>query len=134
MIPRTARRIPYKLFAALLVLDVAVLLIEKTAALYAADAPAFYFGLMSQPWLWLSLGLGPVQLWTWTTILARTDLSLAYPVSSLSYPLTMLAARLVFGEHLGLRVWTGALCIVAGVMVVGSTADGRGLLHAPVPE
>ncbi len=133
MTPRwpSQTRIPYALFAILLLLDVVVLLIEKTAALRAAGGPqAFYLGVVQQPWLWCGLALGPIQLWIWTTILSRTELSLAYPVSSLSYPLTMVAAQLMFKEHLSYHVWLGALGITAGVALVSrpparQTTSGR---------
>ncbi len=124
--------IPYRLFAVLLVLDVAALLIEKNAALHAMRAAVFYVGLAAQPWLWLSLGLGPIQLWVWTRILARTDLSLAYPISSISYPLTMVAARLAFGEHLSLLTWCGGLLVTVGVSILGSRTAGRAQPSPPV--
>jgi len=34
----------------------------------------------------------------------------------------MAAARLVFHEHLGWSVWLGAVCITAGIALVGSSA------------
>ncbi len=128
MIHRTHRqRIPVKLFAVLALIDVVVLVAEKTAALHAAGAPtSFYVGLMHQPWLWLSLALGPIQLGVWTKILTHTDLSLAYPLSSVSYPLTMLAACVVFGERLSPLVWCGGLLITLGLILVGSQRVDRG--------
>ena len=128
------RTIPYRLFAILLMLDVLVLVIEKTAALHAKGVPAsFYLRLITQPWLWCGLALGPLQLWVWTRILARTELSLAYPVSSLSYPLTMVAAQLVFRESLSLTVWVGALFITLGVAIVSSTAVDHNAVNSPLP-
>ncbi len=75
--------------------------------------------------MWLGIGLGPLQLWVWTGILARTELSLAFPISSLCYPLTMVAAQLVFREQLGWQVWVGALLITLGVAIVSDTSAER---------
>ncbi len=122
--PFSRRRIPWELFVLLISLDVVVLLLEKTAvvgSLLDARTP-FVMNLLKQPWWWLGLTLGPCQLWTWMRILAHTDLSVAYPLSSIGYPLTMMAAQVVFGEQLDGRVWLGALCITAGAVVIASTA------------
>jgi drug/metabolite transporter (DMT)-like permease len=120
--------IPYGLFCILLTLDVIALLFEKIAADHAMPSPGgsgiqFYKTLVTQPWMWLGIGLGPIQLWIWTKILARTDLSLAFPVSSLSYPLTMIASEILLREKLSLVVWLGAILITIGVAIVGSSRE-----------
>ncbi len=117
------RQVPSGLFLFLISLDVALRLLEKTAVAGSlVDAHAtLAVGILKQPWWWLALALGPLQLWTWMRILARTELSLAYPLSSLSYPLTMVAAWRIFGEQLSWQVWLGALFITVGVAMVGST-------------
>ena len=121
---RLRSRVSYGLFAALLAVDVLVAVCEKTAALQAGGAAAgFGWGLITQPWVWMALALGPLQLWVWMRILACTELSVAYPVSAASYPLTMLAAVMVFGERLHMMVWVGALLITVGVAIVGSGGD-----------
>ncbi len=124
--------IPIGLFSILLVIDVLVLLFEKIAALHAhaleGNDILFYISLLKTPWMWLGVGLGPFQLWVWTKILARTDLSLAYCVSSLSYPLTIITAQFLLKEHLSLPVWLGVLLITMGVIIVGGQKK-----HEPVP-
>lgn len=113
--------IPYCLFIILLFLDVIIMLLQKIATNHShGEGISFYKSLFTQGWTWLGLGLAPLQLLVWTKILARTELSIAYPVSSLSYPLTMLAAQLILKEHLNLKVWLGALLITIGVAIVGS--------------
>ncbi len=118
------RRLPIRLFILLWILDVAVFMSEKAAVAGSTfDVPAvFYIRLLHQPWWWVGLAMGPLQLWVWTAILRRVALSVAYPVSSANYLLTMAAARLVFGEQLGWSVWLGAVFITAGIVLVGSSA------------
>ncbi len=89
--------------------------------------------LVVQGWTWVGIGLALLQLWVWTGILARTELSLAFPISSLCYPLTMVAAQYVFREPLGWSVWAGALLITLGVAIVSSTSAARGAVTPPPP-
>lgn len=111
----------YRPFAVLLLLDTAAFLLQKVASITAVgDGFAYYKSLLLHPWMWLSLALGPIQLWLWTRILRRTDLSLAYPLTSLSYPLTMLCTTLFFGEHLPIPVWIGGALITLGVAFLAS--------------
>ena len=133
--PFTWQRIPLGLLAGLVSLDVAVRLLEKVAVVSSTADPhtAFAVSLLKQPCWWLGLALGPLQLWIWTRILSQTDLSFAYPVSSISYPLTMMAAQLGFGEQLNATVWIGAFCIVVGVAIVGS-ARPHGICRNPRPS
>ena len=107
----------------LLLLDVLIMLVQKLAANNAQEgSTSFYISLLTQPLAWIGLGLAPLQLLVWTKILSRTELSIAYPISSFSYPLTMFVAQLMLGEHLNFKVWFGALLITIGVAIVGSRA------------
>ncbi len=127
-------RVPWKLLTFLIILDVTVRLLDKIAVLASAGhrLSAFTWTLLHQPCWWIGLGLGPLQLWVWMRILARTKLSVAYPLSSLGYPLTMVAAWLIFKEHLSWQVWLGAIFMTAGVALVGS-ADSRSLTPVEWP-
>ncbi|HEY9746505.1 MAG TPA: hypothetical protein V6C99_09850 [Oculatellaceae cyanobacterium] len=116
---------PFKLMLALLLIDVAVMVCNKVTELNSAVGDNFYGNLVFQPTFWLGLLLSLLQLWTWTSILARTRLSLAYPVASLSYPLTMLAAQCFFAEKLSLLVWLGGALITFGVAIVGSASEEK---------
>ncbi len=133
------KTIPVGLLATLVILNVLVLVFEKVATMASVKDvhTTFYFSLIRQPWLWLGLAIGPLQLWIWTRILDRTDLSIAYPISSISYPVTMVIAQLAFGEHLGWQVWLGAVFMTIGVAAIGSTAghhrNTRALRHSAMP-
>jgi drug/metabolite transporter (DMT)-like permease len=60
-------------------------------------------------------GVGAI-LWLW--VLARTDLSFAYPFVGLGFILTMLFGFFFLGEPMGLARVSGTLLIVAGVVLV----------------
>jgi drug/metabolite transporter (DMT)-like permease len=106
----------YRPFALLLLLDTTVSLLDKQASTRAqGSGAAFYTSLLNHSWLWMALALRPVQLVVWTRILRKTDLSLAYSLTSLSYPLTMLCAVVLFHERLPGPVWFGAALITIGV-------------------
>jgi drug/metabolite transporter (DMT)-like permease len=63
-------------------------------------------------------GVGAV-LWLW--VLARTDLSMAYPFVGLGFILTMLFGYLFLGEPVGLARLAGTLLIVGGVVLVSQS-------------
>lgn len=116
--------ISYVMLFALITLDVTIMLLEKLSANIASDNGIyFYINLLCIPWTWLAIFLAAGQLWVWTRIIARTELSIAYPISSLSYPLTVLAAQLFLKEQFDLKIWIGVLFITIGVAIVGSKAE-----------
>jgi drug/metabolite transporter (DMT)-like permease len=117
--PMPTRRVPFALFFCLMLLDTAVFVLDKVASEHASIGGPFYLRVVSQPWIWIAFALGPLQLLTWTKILKRIDLSLAYPLTTTSYLATMLVSQLVFKEALGPRVWAGAILITVGVAVLG---------------
>ena len=117
-------RVTILLFGLLLLIDVSALVVEKLASTHAvaADAP-FYISLIKQPGTWIGVGLGPVQLWLWSKIIKRVDLSLAFPVSSFSFPVTVLSSQLLLGEHIGWKVWLAVAIITTGVILIGGEKD-----------
>ena len=119
-----ARKVPIALFLVLMLLDTSVFVLDKVASRQAMIVSgSFYLRVITQPWIWLAFALGPVQLFTWTKILKRIDLSLAYPLTTMSYLATMVVSDVVFHEQLGWRVWVGAMLITAGVAVLGKTPE-----------
>ncbi|MGA2501793.1 MAG: hypothetical protein ABSH20_28970 [Tepidisphaeraceae bacterium] len=125
-------RFPIFLFCLLMVLDVVVLLIEKTASNRAAGTGLHLAtSFLSQPWVWMVLLLKVGQLFTWTAILARVDISLAFPLTSISYPLAMLAAVIVLSERPGWQIWIGGILITIGASVMG---PGTHHQHTPLPS
>lgn len=112
------------LFTALLAVDVLTMMAEKIAATASGQAVGdemqFYMRLLKQPWMWLGVGLGPLQLFFWSKILKKSDLSLAYCITSLAYPLTMVAAAIFLAERHNFWLWLGAVLVTAGTAIISS--------------
>lgn len=113
------KKLPVFLFAALLTIDVSVLILEKFAATAAGGGEGFSLRLLSIPWIWGIAVLSLMQLFVWSRILSKTPLSVAYPVSSLFFPLTMLCSVVVFHEHVSWLAWTGGVLVTMGIACFG---------------
>jgi drug/metabolite transporter (DMT)-like permease len=114
------RRFPIFLFVCLLGFDVVNFLLQKTASNHAqGDGIAYARSLVTHPFLWIALAIGPIHLGVWTRIISRVDISLAYPLTSMSYPLTIFAAQLILHEHLRWTVWVGVVFITTGAAILG---------------
>ncbi len=111
------------MFVALLTIDVSVQCFEKIASQLAGDSLGnelqFYLHLLQLPWTWAVVLLSLLQLWVWMKILSKTDLSVAYPISSLCFPLTMVASIVFFHEHVSISAWLGGFLIASGIALVG---------------
>jgi multidrug transporter EmrE-like cation transporter len=67
---------------------------------------------------WLALCAYGVSVIVWTIGLSRVPVSQAYPVLSLGYVVTALAAWIMLGEALSLTRWVGIGVIMVGVWLV----------------
>jgi drug/metabolite transporter (DMT)-like permease len=72
-------------------------------------------------WLWVGIASYCAGFFTWMFILARLDLSRAYPTSAIVFVAVMLASWLVLNEPIGTGQWIGASVIVAGILQLGQT-------------
>ena len=66
-------------------------------------------------WWWLACGVcfgGATVLWAY--ILKHYPFGLAYPLSSVAYVFGLIAAMLVFGEHVSASAWIGVCLIMLG--------------------
>ena len=54
----------------------------------------------------------------WMLVLAKIDLSYAYPLLSVGYIVILVASSLLFKEHISMVRWTGALVIMLGVVLI----------------
>ncbi|MGH9394262.1 MAG: EamA family transporter, partial [Terriglobales bacterium] len=58
----------------------------------------------------------------WWAVLSRVDLSYAFPLTSMSYVVLLVASRAFLGEHISLTRWMGATAIVFGVYLITRSA------------
>ena len=121
------------LFLLLLTLDVTVLVLYKYVETTLPHNAQYFWQVYRQPLVWVALGISAFHLCIWTRILRMTDLSLAYPISSLSYPLTMLAGMFIFHEKLSMQVWVGSLFIILGVILISNTRLSDASASEPTP-
>lgn len=63
-----------------------------------------------------------VSVLVWLVVLSRAEISLAYPMVSVGYVVTALAAYFWLGEQLGPMRLAGILVIIIGVWLVARTA------------
>lgn len=88
----------------------------KTFDAYAA----FIRKIIAVPWIWFGLLAMALGLVAWLMALARTDLSIAYPIGSLQYLLTLAAARIFLGEKIDRMKVAGTLLISLGIVLIAN--------------
>lgn len=79
--------------------------------------------ILTSPWVLLGLTLYGVGAVAWIAVLARLDLSLAYPLLALNFVLITLSSRLILGETVPTMRWVGMLIICVGIVVVARSAQ-----------
>ena len=110
------------------VLSACAQLFMKAGMLDLHGLVSFEFSALLPSLLWVAGGLCSYafSMLFWMAALARYELSLAYPMLSLSYVLVYIGAvqwaRL--GEHVSLLKTVGILLIVLGVLLVTRSAGG----------
>jgi drug/metabolite transporter (DMT)-like permease len=71
------------------------------------------------PWVLLGTALETAFFLMLLMLLKRHDVSLIWPLTSLGFVLTALAARFINGEQVSVLRWTGVVLIVIGAALVG---------------
>lgn len=74
--------------------------------------------IASNGYVVLGLGLYGLGAVLWLLVLARLDVSMAYPFVGLGFVLTMMLGYLILGESLSTTRIVGTLLIAAGVVLV----------------
>ena len=80
--------------------------------LAAAHSPLFYLAM---------LGFA-AQLFNWTRVLAKADLSFAQPITALSYISVLAISRLALHEAMSSTKLTGVILILAGVAFISQSS------------
>jgi len=55
----------------------------------------------------------------WMIAISTIPISFAFPFMSLTYPLVLLGAKLIYGENVGILKWVGILLIMGGIILIG---------------
>lgn len=76
----------------------------------------------TSPAIVLGLATYVAQMIGWLMVLSQLELSIAYPISCLSYGGVALASRLVLGEPISRQRWIGTLVIASGAALVSISA------------
>lgn len=87
------------------------------------------FGLLTtiagSPLILAGLVLYGIGALAWIAVLARVNLSYAYPFLALNFVLIAVVARLVLGEAVPMMRWFGIAVICVGIFVVARSSLGN---------
>jgi multidrug transporter EmrE-like cation transporter len=87
-------------------------------AMISGDLPAMLLAFLFSPGIVIGLVMYGIGTIIWLSVLARMDLSLAYPFVGLSFVLTALFGYFLFHEVLNLGRVAGTVLVIAGVFLV----------------
>lgn len=73
--------------------------------------------MLLNPWVLSGLMAGFLAMLSWMIALTKVELSYAYPFTSLSFVLVLIASALVFREAVTLPKLAGMALIVAGIWI-----------------
>jgi multidrug transporter EmrE-like cation transporter len=88
----------------------------------AGSVAGTYAHALASPLVWLGLALYGLSAALWIWVLSRLDVSLAYPLVSLGFVLTMLFGVQWLGEPFSWQRLAGCGLIVAGVFLLAADA------------
>ncbi len=114
---------------ALIMLDVALNVVGQLSlkygmsklgnfALSVSTLPPVFLQAAFNPFVLLGLLCYGLGFMVWLVVLAKAEVSYAYPLISLGYVFTAILARLLIGEAVSLTRMTGILVICVGVFLV----------------
>jgi drug/metabolite transporter (DMT)-like permease len=98
----------------------------KAASLQAAPE-RYVLSLASQPLLWCGIAIWVLEVGAWLLVLEHAPLAVAFPITTLTYAGTPLAAALVLKEPFSRRQKIGAGLVTLGVFCIAiSGFEGGG--------
>lgn len=112
----------WTLLLAIETLGQVALKIAGTQAGVIEPDPASITAALATPWLWVGLACYLGQFVVWMAILERSSLSAAFPTSAIVFVAIMVASWAVFGEPMGWQKILGSSIIIAGILLLGSSA------------
>jgi len=101
------------------------LFLKRGAEDMQASPAHWIVGIVSSHWFIAAITAEIVCFVIWLSVLAEVELSMAFPLSALSYVLVMMVAFFLFGEHLSALQLGGSCLIVTGIWCI-VTAPSHG--------
>lgn len=78
----------------------------------------FLKSVLAAPATWIGFSFITVGFLVWFLVLAQADLSLAFPIDSMQYVLTLVAAHIFLGEKVNRLKLTGTILVMGGILLV----------------
>jgi multidrug transporter EmrE-like cation transporter len=74
------------------------------------------------PLTWLGLILSGASAFAWIIVLAKVDLSLAYPLGAINYALVVVLSRFLLAEPVPPLRWLSILVICTGIVLLARSS------------
>ena len=71
--------------------------------------------------VWVGIILYGLSSISWLWVLSRAQLSFAYPILALSFPIVVGLSAIFFGEAISILRWIGVGCVILGVSLLART-------------
>lgn len=91
----------------------------KTAR--AGQPDASLISVFLRPEIWIGILFYGLSALCWLHVLARTQLSYAYPILALTFPIIVALSSVLFAEPVSLVRWLGVGVIMIGVSLLART-------------
>jgi multidrug transporter EmrE-like cation transporter len=88
----------------------------------ASDIVRFVSSVGLSPWFLGGMTCYALSIGLWLLVLAKTEVSLAYPLLSIGYVITAAVGHFYLGESVGYLRLTGIALICAGIVFVSRSA------------
>ncbi len=82
-------------------------------------------GQLDTVFFWAGLLIYGFNFFLWMRIIAKTDLSVALPLTSASYILIPVASIVLFHEQVGIMYWIAIGFILTGIFFVSRSKSGK---------
>jgi undecaprenyl phosphate-alpha-L-ara4N flippase subunit ArnE len=96
------------------------------AASLQASPDRYVLSLASQPLLWCGIAIWVLEVGVWLLVLEHAQLAVAFPITTLAYAGTPLAAAFVLKEPFSRRQQIGAGLVSLGVFCIAISGLGGG--------
>ncbi len=80
-----------------------------------------FMKLLASPYIYIAMCFYFMSMVIYLIAISHLDLSMAYPMVSISYAIILLCSRLFFGEKVSALRWVGVAIIIAGVFLVSQS-------------